>query len=458
MPAYKDKKRGTWYVNFYYQDWTGTTKQKRKRGFKREKDAKEWERNFLNSLQVNTDITFSNLVENYMEDLETRLKPTTIETKRNIIDGKITPFFAKLKIADIDELLVRRWQNELLNYRDKNGNSYSETYLKTINNQLAAIMNYATIYYKLQRNPCRAVGSIGKSKADSMKMKIWTLDEFEQFISYEKKTAGHLAFNILFWSGIREGELLALTRNDFTYNGIDEYRININKNFEIVKGTRYILTPKTDSSIRSVTIPQFLYQEVLEYYSGLYEPEAEQRLFYFTKSYLLSEIKRVAKLAELEPIRVHDLRHSHASLLIEMGFNILMIAQRLGHEKVETTWQTYAHLYPDKDKMLATQLHTVKMNGISNNITLEDQLTKFIGQFQNHISEQPSLKDDLIICWNPAIKEKQVISLEEFQTIAKVTERINPTLALAELCQTGYIELCDMVYCLASKGLPVKYL
>lgn len=92
MPVYKDKKRGTWYCQFYYQDWTGSTKQKRKRGFKCEKDAKEWERNFLNSLQVNTDITFSNLVENYMEDLETRLKPTTIETKCNIIGGGVNFF------------------------------------------------------------------------------------------------------------------------------------------------------------------------------------------------------------------------------------------------------------------------------------------------------------------------------------------------------------------------------
>lgn len=71
MPAYKDKKRGTWYCQFYYQDWNGETKQKRKRGFKREKDAKEWERNFMSNLQTNSDILFAALVENYMEDLAT---------------------------------------------------------------------------------------------------------------------------------------------------------------------------------------------------------------------------------------------------------------------------------------------------------------------------------------------------------------------------------------------------
>lgn len=458
MPAYKDKKRGTWYCQFYYQDWNGETKQKRKRGFKREKDAKEWERNFMSTLQTNSDILFSALVENYMEDLATRLKPTTMETKRHIIETKLLPFFGKRKICDIDELCVRRWQNDLLDYRDDKGEAYSDTYLKTINNQLSAIMNYAMVYYKLQKNPCRAVGSIGKANADAMK--IWTLDQFEQFIEYENKSAGRLAFNVLFWSGIREGELLALTRNDFFYNG-DEYRLNIDKNFEVVRGTQYILTPKTDASRRCITIPQFLYQEAVQYFDALYEPDPEGRLFYFTKSYLLSEIKRVAKLAGLEPIRVHDLRHSHASLLIELGFNILMVSQRLGHEKVETTWQTYAHLYPDKERMLAARLDTVKVNGITANLTLEDQLTKFMAQFQSHIQEQPALIDisnEEIIRWNPDTKEKAIVTPEEFENEAELDENIEARLAVAEIFQAGYLELCGVVYCLASRGLPVKFL
>lgn len=106
----------------------------------------------------------------------------------------------------------------------------------------------------------------------------------------------------------------------------------------------------------------------MAYYNSLYEPIPSDRLFYFKKHYLLSEIKRVAKFAGLTPIRVHDLRHSHASLLIEMGFNILMVSQRLGHDKVEITWQTYAHLYPDKEKMLAPRLDTVKIHGIEANL------------------------------------------------------------------------------------------
>lgn len=457
MPVYKDKKRGTWYCQFYYKDWTGEKKQKRKRGFATQREAKAWEYNFLGTMQTNCDITFAALIDNYMDDLSTRLKPTTLEIKQSIIERKLLPYFGKLKICDINELSIRRWQNELLNYRDDKGKPYSDTYLKTMNNQLSAILNYATIYYQLPKNPCRAVGSIGKSHANAMK--IWTLDEFEQFIECENKSAGHLAFNILFWTGIREGELLALTRNDFIFTE-DEYRLNIDKNFEVVRGTQYILTPKTDSSNRCITIPKFLYQEAMKYFNALYEPDPEERFFYFTKSYLLSEIRRVAKLAGLDPIRVHDLRHSHASLLIELGFNILMVSQRLGHEKVETTWQTYAHLYPDKEKMLATQLNTVKVNGITANLTLEDQLTKFITQFQSHIQEQPAIdiSREEIIRWDPEKKEKAVVTQEEFEIEAELAENIEAPLAVAEIFQAGYLELCGVVYCLASRGLPLKYL
>ena len=169
----------------------------------------------------------------------------------------------------------------------------------------------------------------------------------------------------------------------------------------------------------------------------------------------------MAKVAGLNPIRIHDLRHSHASLLIEMGFNILMVSQRLGHEKVETTWQTYAHLYPDKEKMLAAQLDTVKVQGITANLTIEDQLAEFMAQFQSHLKEQPALIDinsEEIIRWDPEKREKATVTAAEFEQEAQLDEGIEAGLASAEIFQTGYLELCGIVYFLASRGLPAKFL
>lgn len=358
MPAYKytlkDGKTTKWYANFYYTDWTGEKKHICKRGFNTQREAKEYERSFMDQQSVTSDILFTSLVENYMEDMKHRLKPTTMENKRNIIEGKLLPYFSRLKVCDIDTIKIRKWQNELITFRDENGRPYSQTYLKTVHNQLSAIMNYAVKHYRLASNPCHAAGSIGRSKANEMK--IWTRDEYERFANQIDKSSMKLAFDILFYTGIRSGELLALTPADI----LPDRRFSINKNYARIKGEELFLVPKTPKSKRTIAIPDFLYEDILEYVSKLYGIEPGDRIFYFTKSALEKEIKRTAPKANLEPIRVHDLRHSHASMLIEMGFDILEISERLGHESAKTTLDTYSHLYPDKDQKLADRLNQLR--------------------------------------------------------------------------------------------------
>ncbi len=358
MPAYKytlkDGKTTKWYANFYYTDWTGEKKHACKRGFSTQREAKEYERTFLDQLTRSSDILFSSLVENYMEDMSHRLKATTMAGKEQIIETKILPYFEKLKVCNIDTITVRRWQNEMMSYKDENGEPYSQTYLKTINNQLSAIMNYAVKHYGLVQNPCRAAGSIGKSHAEEMN--VWTRETFEHVISFEKKSAYRLAFNILFYSGIREGELLALTPADI----LPTMQLDINKTFAVVKGEAVVLTPKTVRSRRKVAIPEFLYNEIFAYINKLGGILPTERIFLFTKSSLISEIKKISIMAGVEPIRVHDLRHSHASMLINMGEELLEISRRLGHESVKTTSDTYGHLYPDKDIKLASRINDLK--------------------------------------------------------------------------------------------------
>jgi len=167
-----------------------------------------------------------------------------------------------------------------------------------------------------------------------------------------------LAFDVLFYTGIRSGELLALTPADI----LPTKRIDINKNYAKIKGQELFLEPKTPKAKRCISIPDFLYDDMQEYISKLYGIEKNDRIFYFTKSALEKESKRVAKKAGLKPIRVHDLRHSHASMLIEMGFDSLEIAERLGHESAKTTLDTYSHLYPDKDQKLADRLNQFRNN------------------------------------------------------------------------------------------------
>lgn len=274
-----------------------------------------------------------------------------MENKRFIIEGKLLPYFGRLKVCDIDTIKVRKWQNELISYRDSDGKPFSQTYLKTVNNQLSALTNYVVAHYQLPLNPCKAAGSMGKSKADEMR--IWTQAQYEQFSAAIQKSSVKLAFDVLFYTRMRSGELLALTPADI----LPSKRIDINKNYAKVKGEELFLEPKTPKAKRCISIPDFLYDDINAYIAKLYGIQRTDRIFYFTKSALEKEIKRVSEKVGLEPIRVHDLRHSHASMLIDMGFEPLEIAERLGHESVKTTLDTYSHLYPDKDQKLANRLN-----------------------------------------------------------------------------------------------------
>ena len=141
MPATRDGK--TWRSQFYYEDWQGVRHKKNKRGFKTKAEAEEWERNFRQQQRKDLDINFENFVEIYFADVENRLRESTIKNKRYVFDLKVTPYFKKKKMCEIKTSDIRAWQNELI----KQG--YAPTYLKSINNQLAALFNYAVRYYDL---------------------------------------------------------------------------------------------------------------------------------------------------------------------------------------------------------------------------------------------------------------------------------------------------------------------
>lgn len=163
-------------------------------------------------------------------------------------------------------------------------------------------------------------------------------------------------FQTLYYTGIRIGELLALTYNDIDLaNGI--IRINKTVNF---KGGKVIFTsPKTPKSNREITIPQLLINDLSNYIEKIYGYKMTDRVFPYTKAILYKELKKKSEQAGLKKIRVHDFRHSHASLLIDMGINPLLISERLGHERVETTLNTYSHLYPSRADELAEKLNKI---------------------------------------------------------------------------------------------------
>lgn len=354
MTIIKNEEKGYWEVFFYYEDFTGKRKQKHKRGFKTKKEAGTWAEQFIAQQSHNLDMTFQSFWELYKEDMSQRLRENTLHTKNYIIELKVLPYFSSKKMSEISAADIRKWQNSLMR------KGYSQTYLKTINNQVSAIFNYAVRYYDLPRNPCTQAGSMGKGKAEEMN--FWTQEEFEIFIEFVKdKPVSYYAFLTMYWTGIRVGELLALCVSDFN---ADEKTLSITKSYQRINGRDLITEPKTSKSKRVISLPELLVTELEEYVGKLYGILENDRLFHVTKSYLEKEMNRGIKLSGVKKIRLHDLRHSHASLLIsKLGVQPNLVAERLGHEKIQTTLSTYAHLYPNQSRELADQL-----NGLMDNL------------------------------------------------------------------------------------------
>ena len=352
MPAYKDEKTGKWFAKFYYTNWQGIKKQKWKRGFATKKEALGFERDFLEKQSANPDMTFQNLYEIYMEYMAARLKQSTLLTKKAVLQTHILPFFGSKPINEIKASDVRRWQAKLMS----SPNNYSQTYLKKINTELNSIINYAKRFYNLNTNPCGKAGTIGKAKAEEMD--YWTYDEYIAFREGVKdKSLSYICFEVLYWTGIREGELLALSPADID---LDNKTISINRTYQRIEGKDVFTSPKTRKSKRKIPIPDFLCQELSDYIQSRYMLDADERLFPVTKSYLSHEMIRGCKNTGVKKIRIHDIRHSHASLLINQGCDALMLADRLGHEKVSTTLNTYSHLFPHKQQELVHSLESLQ--------------------------------------------------------------------------------------------------
>jgi len=346
MKAEKDKGTGKWLIQYRYRDWQGIVHKSTKRGFQTKRDAEDWLRNFLLKQDRNFDMQFSDFTALYFEDMAARLREHTIMNKQYIVKNKLLPYFGAMRISEIMPVHIRKWQTELIS------KGYTDTYLKTINNQLNAIFNYAVRYYGLQSNPCRIAGSMGKGKAGEMN--FWTLEEFNKF---EERISIHrdsrIAFQILFWTGMRIGELLALTVGDVD---LDRNEISVTKSYQRIRGRDVITPPKTPKSIRTIAIPAFLSGDIRAFLKDKNKNDPEDPLITVSKSILEKVMKSGTETSGVKKIRIHDLRHSHASMLIELGFSAKEIADRLGHEKVETTLNTYSHLYPKKQEKIAERL------------------------------------------------------------------------------------------------------
>ena len=369
MPAYKDKLTGKWYVNFYAKDKRGNNKKYKKTGFPTKKEAIEYEYEFKKIKYGEPEIQYKFLVAEYLKEHKETNKQSSHQGVEIIFNNFIIPYFGELNLSNITPGIIKDFVNYLKAYETKYKAPMSYNYFKAIYGQLSATFNYAIRYYGLVSNPCHKVKK-NFEKDTKKEYNTWTVDQFNTFIEYMEVNCENAAviitFKLLFWTGMRLGELLALTFGDVD---LENKTLNINKTKSRVKGGYDITSPKTKSSIRIIQINDELASELEEYISNFYKPNKKEELISFSREGLRNYLKiDLLKSLNLPKISTHDFRHSHATHLIKLDIDIVTISKRLGHISPKTTLEIYSHVYDRTNQELLDKLNTEYMKVRKNDI------------------------------------------------------------------------------------------
>ena len=367
MPIYKSKNGKGYRVEVNYTDSFGNRKKivRQNKDTLSLKDAKQLEAQILSEInlynQNNKDATMDDLYNFYTSIIKEEVKRSTLNNKNKIYRTHIAPYFANKKINKISLVDFQNWK---LAIQQK---GYSHEYQKDLYASFNAIINFAVKYEYINVNHLAKLGNFRCPEKINKKFQIWTKEEFDKFISVVRKKcieyeqlsnnedlvqwAYYVMYNIMFYCGCRKGEVYALRWSDIN---LDNRTLDINKSllYKIEKGTYIISTPKTRSSVRTISMPKQLVDVLVEHkerYANVYgfnddffvcggcSPLTDTKLADFKNA--------CAKEAGIKQIRIHEFRHSHASLLINSGVNVMVIKERLGHSSTRETLDTYSHLY-----------------------------------------------------------------------------------------------------------------
>ena len=362
--VYEDKVRGTYYavVSLGFDDITGKRIQKKKTGFTSQVEAQKWY-DFTkadlsrSSVQMNSTMSFKTFVDKYfMPDYKTRTKLQTYDV--GVARLKRLDYFFDRKLSSISPIVIQDWHNSLLK------ENVSMSYIYSLHQFLQIILNFAEKLGLVSRNNAKVAGNVKRSRG---KVDFWTIEEFTAFIQTfnQKRVNEKLMFTVywfLFFTGLRIGELQALTWKDIDF---EEKWVYIHKSIYYRNRKNWKFTDtKTQSSIRKL----YLDDDTLKYMREWKEVQEQigKIDFIFSDNGLPIVKNRVNKMlirhaekVNIKPIRVHDLRHSHASLMLQLGMNDLELKNRLGHSDISITLGVYSHLHPTAMRSVAD-----KFNGL----------------------------------------------------------------------------------------------
>lgn len=339
-----------WNFHVRYKDLDGKTKQYQSKLFKTKPEAQEAERIFLLELdkyRPDNNMTFKELYLAFYEYQKDKVKETTLNTYKDRM--RYMSLLDNIKVKDFSLQHYEMWRKKILEYPLSNRTrNYIYKFLKTI-------MNFGTKWYGLNFNQIYPkMTNFTDPNEIKKEMEFWTYDEFSKFIDKEDDLTFKCLFKTLYFCGLRKGEARALNWNDinFTNNTI---RINKGLNDNVNRKKYTITSPKTLTSNRTLPIPKELVNDLKELKErAMSYTNFQEEWFIFGNATPLGDdvIRRrknnKCKEAGVKVIRIHDFRHSCASLLINNGADITLVAKYLGHSKIDETLNTYSHMFKNK--------------------------------------------------------------------------------------------------------------
>jgi integrase len=366
MPSYSTRKTksGTVYdVRFRIIDDNGIEMQKRLCGYPTKRTAQQAYIDFMKTytpptfqLKKNDAYLFDDLFMLYKKKMQAELAPSSYYDLNWIFDRYITPCFTNKSLPQLKKADYAKWQTELwAKTNPENNQYYTNKYLTKIRSTLHTFLSWCEETFDIPN----LLRQLRKPKRKEMKkeMQFWELEEFLKFQSVCDDVLWKTFFMSLFYSGCRVGELLAMTDNDVIFDG-NNYSIVINKGLSRkpndTDNSYIIQAPKTTTSNRTVLLPDVMTAQINAYIEYKRQLNLGSAFFYGGDKPVAQRtyqryFAKYTDMAGIKHIRIHDLRHSHASMLIHLNVPITAISKRLGHSTVKMTLEKYAHCYSDSD-------------------------------------------------------------------------------------------------------------
>ena len=360
MASYEKASNGTWSVRFRAFE-NGDEKNKRLSGFQTKKEAQaafvEYMKGYIPPETKPTQLTFRQVAEKYLEYVEAMRKESSYVALANALHSHILPVFGdkrldKIKAPDLEDFQIEALQK-----------GFRKNTVRQFLTIFSTVWNFAIKRFDAPPNPRLKISAI-KGDTDS-KIYVWSIEQCRKFLDAAPPGRDRTMFEVLLYTGMRYGECAALTWGDIDF---EKNAITISKTIswelkDVAKQeVNFKITPPKNWKSRTVKIPQSLADSLERYYKEENSPPRDQFVFIakrgkgpINKATARGIFNQTIQKAGLPKIRIHDLRHTHASLLLSSGVSIVAVSNRLGHANIATTLKTYAHIMPsDEDRIIMT--------------------------------------------------------------------------------------------------------